>query len=43
LFNFMKTQIWEYEQIHQYIKFDMIYAESGNKEKIMESKICLVR
>jgi len=27
-------QVWEYEQIHEEIKFDMIYVEPGNKEEI---------
>jgi len=27
-------QIWEYEQIHEEIKFDMLYVEPGNKDEI---------
>jgi len=27
-------QVWEYEQIHEEIKFDMLYVEPGNKEEI---------
>ena len=27
-------QIWEYEQIHEEIKFDVLYVEPGNKEEI---------
>jgi hypothetical protein len=27
-------QVWEYEQIHEEIKFDVLYVEPGNKEEI---------
>lgn len=27
-------QVWEYEQIHEEIKFDMLYVEPGNKDEI---------
>ena len=27
-------QVWEFEQIHEDIKFDMTYVESGNKDEI---------
>ena len=26
-------QIWEYEQTHEEIKFDVMYVKSGNKEE----------
>jgi hypothetical protein len=27
-------QVWEYEQIHEEIKFDMLFVEPGNKDEI---------
>src|SRR3989344_4347227 len=32
-------QVWEYEQIHEEIKFDLVYVESGNKEISWKSKL----
>lgn len=32
-------QVWEYEQSHEEIKFDLVYAESGNKEISWKSKL----
>jgi hypothetical protein len=32
-------QIWEYEQIHEEIKFDMMYVEPKNKEISWKSKL----
>ena len=32
-------QVWEYEQIHEEIKFDAVYVESGNKEISWKSKL----
>ena len=32
-------QVWEYEQSHEEIKFDVVYVESGNKEISWKSKL----
>lgn len=32
-------QVWEYEQIHEEIKFDLVYVESGNREISWKSKL----
>lgn len=32
-------QIWEYEQIHEEIKFDIMYVEPNNKEASWKSKL----
>lgn len=32
-------QVWEYEQIHKEIKFDLVYVESGNREISWKSKL----
>jgi hypothetical protein len=32
-------QIWEYEQIHEEIKFDIMYVEPNNKETSWKSKL----
>jgi hypothetical protein len=32
-------QVWEYEQIHEEIKFDLACVESGNKEASWKSKL----
>ncbi len=32
-------QVWEYEQIHEEIKFDIMYVEPNNKERSWKSKL----
>lgn len=32
-------QVWEYEQVHQDIRFDMFFTKHGNDEKFWKSKI----
>jgi len=35
-------QVWEYEQIHEEIKFDIMYAEPKNKEISWKSKLAYI-